>query len=195
MAMTAAVKDELSRVTITGPGPAGRDRDPAAVRRRPAPGRRPHRHRGRARHRLGRPPAAPRDRRGVRAHRRDAGGHRRQPAQGHPIPGAGGQGRRGAGPPDRPGGPARPAGARPAQPGGGRRRLRGRGGLARRVPGARLAHRTGPGRRAGDHLPRPRRPRWPWSAPAGGWASWPRPARCAAPTGWWSATATRSARC
>ena len=46
--------------------------------------------------------------------------------------------------------------------------LRRRGGLARRVPRPRLAHRAGPVLGAGDHLPRARRPRWRWSArPAG----------------------------
>ena len=80
------------------------------------------------------------------------------------------QGRRGAGPAGRPGRPARPSGPRPAAPGGCRRHRRRRGGLARRLSRARLADRTRPGRLAGDHLPSTRR-RWPWSAPAAGWAS------------------------
>ena len=154
MAMTAAVKDELSRVTVTKTvRPQGRDRHDAAVRRRAAPRRRPHRRRGRAGHRLGGPPAAQGDRRGLRARLRGAGGRRRRPAQGQPLPRPGGQGRRGAGPAGRPGRPARPAGTRPAAPRRRRRHRRRRGGLARRVPRARLADRAGPGLRAGDHLP------------------------------------------
>ena len=56
-------------------------------------------------------------------------------------------------------------------------------GLARRVPGARLADRARPLVRARDHLPRARRRRWRWSARPAGSASRPRPARCAASTG------------
>ena len=76
--------------------------------------------------------------------------------------------------------------------GGGVRR---RGGLAGRVPGARLADRAGPVVRRWRSPARGRRRRWRWSARPAGWASRPRRARCAASTGWWSATATRSARC
>ena len=70
-----------------------------------------------------------------------------------------------------------------------------RGRLAGRVPGARLADRARPlVRRWRSPAPGPRR-RSPWSARPAGSASPPRPARCAASTAWWSATATRSARC
>ena len=40
-----------------------------------------------------------------------------------------------------------------------------------------------------------RKPRWRWSVRPVGSASAPKPGRCAAPTGWWSATATPSAPC
>ena len=115
--------------------------------------------------------------------------------QGHPVRGAGGRRRRLAGPADRADRSARPARARAAA--ADRRRLgrRRRGGLAGRVPGARLADRAGPQRLARGDLPRARRRRSPWSARPAGWASGPRPARCAAPTGCWSGTATRSPRC
>ena len=67
MAMTAAVKDELSRLTVTKPCCRKAEVSvDAALRRRPAHRRRPHRRRGRAGHRGRGPPAASRDRRGLR---------------------------------------------------------------------------------------------------------------------------------
>ena len=203
MAMTAAVKDELSRLSVTRPccrkaeisallrfagglhlvgGPEG---TPAATDRR----------RGRARHRLDRAPAAQGDRRGLRPRQRRARRRRRRPAQGQPLRRARLQGRRGPGPADRAGRRPRPAGPRPAAAGRQRRHLRRRGRLARCVPRARLAHRARPLLLAGDHLPR-----------SGGGAGAgrrgpparrrrPRRARCAASTGSSSATATRSASC
>ena len=64
--------------------------------------------------------------------------------------------------------------------------------------GAFLAHGslTEPGRSSALEVSCPGpRPRWRSSAPPGGSGSARRPARCAAPTGWWCATARRSARC
>jgi hypothetical protein len=97
--------------------------------------------------------------------------------------------------------PARPAcstsaaaGPGAAAAGGLGGRVRRGGGLAGRVPGARLADRAGPVVVAGDHLPGPEAALALVGA-AAGWASRPRRARCAGSTGWWSATATRSARC
>ena len=120
---------------------------------------------------------------------------RRGAAQGQPLRGPRGQGRRGAGPADRPARRARPSGPRAAAPGRVRLDLRRRGGLARRVPRARLADRARAARpRWRSPAPGPRR-RWRWSAPRAGSASPPRPARCAASTASSSATATRSARC
>ena len=71
MAMTAQVKDELSR--LAGDQallPQGRGVRDAAVRRRAAHRRRPDRRRGRARHRRRRAPAAPGHRRGLRPRQR-----------------------------------------------------------------------------------------------------------------------------
>ena len=76
--------------------------------------------------------------------------------------------------------------------GGGRATPRRRGG-ARSWPTARSPSRAAAPRWRSPA--RARRRRWRWSARPAGWASRPRPARCAAPTGWWSATATRSAPC
>ena len=58
------------------------------------------------------------------------------------------------GPPGRADRQPRPPGARPAPAGGVRRHLRLRGGLARRVPGSRVADRARPVDGARDHLPR-----------------------------------------
>ncbi len=74
------------------------------------------------------------------------------------------------------------------------RLLRGRR-LAGRVPGARLADRARPLLRAGDHLPRPGGRAGPGRRGPAASASPPRTARYAASTGWWSRTATRSPRC
>ena len=196
MAMTAAVKDELSRVPVSKTVRAqGGTRHDAALRRRPAPHRRSHRHRGRARHRLGRAPPAQGDRRGVRARLRGADRRRRGTAQGQPLPRPGHQGRRGAGPPVRPGRPARPAGQGPAAP---RRRRRHRTtprrpGAGRSSPTARSPNRGAPARsRSPARRPRPRSRS---SASAGAWACRRRRARCAAATASSSATATRSAPC
>ena len=65
----------------------------------------------------------------------------------------------------------------------GERLLRG-GRVAGRVHGARLADRARPLLRAGDHLPGPGVGAGAASAPPGGSASPPRSARCAASTGW-----------
>ena len=72
--------------------------------------------------------------------------------------------------------------------------LRGRR-LAGRVPGPRLADRAGPVLRAGDHLPRPGVGAGAGRRGPAASASPPRPARSAASTGSWSRTATRSPRC
>ena len=94
-----------------------------------------------------------------------------------------------------PGRPARPSGARPAAPRRVRRHRRRGGGLARRVPGPRLADRAGPGLLAGDHLPVDRGGAGPGrrrsaARRVGQGARGPRRR-----TGSSSATATRSARC
>ena len=154
MAMTAAVKDELSRVPVAKL--SARKAEMATMLRFAGALHLVGGHivdRGRARHRLGRAPAAQGDRRDLRLRLRGADRRRRRPAQGQPLPRAGHQGRRGARPPGRPGRPARPAGERAAAPRRRRRHRRCRGRLARRVPRARLAHRARPRLRAGDHLP------------------------------------------
>ena len=74
-----------------------------------------------------------------------------------------GQGRRRPRAPDRPGRLPWPSRARAARPGGQRRPLRLHRGLARRVPGPRLADRARSVDGARGHLPRVRRPRWPSS--------------------------------
>ena len=115
MAMTAAVKDELSRVDIAQTVlPPGRDGGASAVRRRPAHRVRPGGGRGRARHGRGGPPTAPGDRRGLRLPQRDPRTRLRRAAQEQPLHRPHRQGRRGARPPDRPARRPRPAGARPA---------------------------------------------------------------------------------
>ena len=79
MAMTAMVKDELARVEVHQDLCAqGGDGGAAALRRRAAHRRRPRGHRGRARHRLGGPPAAPGDRRGLRLRQRGQRARRRR---------------------------------------------------------------------------------------------------------------------
>ena len=71
MAMTAQVKDELSRLDgHQAVLPQGRGVGDAALRRRAAHRHRPDRRRGRAGHRRGRPPAAQGHRRGLRPHQR-----------------------------------------------------------------------------------------------------------------------------
>ena len=83
----------------------------------------------------------------------------------------------------------------PAAPRRGRRHRRRRGGLARRVPRPRLAHRAGPRLLARDHLPVGRGGAGAGRRRPPARACRPRRARCAAATASSSATATRSARC
>ena len=158
MAMTAAVKDELSRVEITKPCCRKAEvAATAAVRRRPAHRRRAHRRRGRARHRRRRAAAAQGHLRGLRPHQRRRRG--RSPAacaraRRYVVRVV--DGRRVAGPPDRvwsTAAAARCAGCRPRSSPAAMCDARGR--LARRLPGPRLAHRARPVVGAGDHLPRP----------------------------------------
>jgi hypothetical protein len=194
VAMTASVKDELSRLSVTKT--CDRRAEISALLRFAGGlhivggggGR------GRARHRLDRAPAAPGHRRGVRARQRGAGARRLGLRKGNRYI------------------------VRVVKDGEGLARQTGlldqRGRPVRGLPpqvvsggvcdaeaawrGAFLAHGslTEPGRSSSLEItcPGPRR-RWRWSARPAGWASRPRRARCAGSTGWWSATATRSARC
>ena len=197
MAMTAAVKDEISRLPVTRTccRKAEVSADPA-VRRRPAPGERAHRDRGGAGHRRSRPGGCSKDILEIFGHGSDLvvmapGGLRRGCRYVVRVVAGGDQLARqtglvdGRGPPD-PG---------PAPAGGLRRDLRRRGGLARRLPGARLAHRARPLLLAGGDLPGPGGRARPGRRGPPARRSRPRPARCAASTGSWSATATRSAPC
>ena len=72
----------------------------------------------------------------------------------------------------------------PALGGGQRFRRRRRGRLARRLPGPRFPHRTRPVLRHGGHLPRPRVGAGPRRARPAGSASRPRPARSGEWTAW-----------
>ena len=152
--------------------PQGRGVGAAAVRRRAAHRRRPDRHRGRAGHRRGRPPAAQGHRRGLRARHRAAwcsapAGCARATATWCGWSSDGEGLARQTGLLDERGRPVR--GLPPQVVAGARLRLR--GGLARRVPGPRLADRARPVD-ARSRSPAPgRRPRWPWSARPAGWAS------------------------
>ena len=196
MAMTARVKDELSRLDVTKP--CCRKSEVAAhpaVRGRAAHRRRPDRRRGRARHRQRRPTAPQEHRRPLRPPVRGPRPRGRWAAQGQPLRRAGRPGRRGAGPPDRADRRPRPSGARPAAQGGQRLGLRRRGRVARRLPRPRLAHRARPVVRARGDLPRSRGGAGPRRRGPPARASRPRPARSAGSTGSSSATATPSARC
>ena len=156
MAMTAAVKDELSRVDVSEALlPAGGDGGAAAVRRRAAHRLRPGRGRGRAGHRRRRPPAAPGDRRGVRVPQRGARARLRR-ACARAATTSSGSSRTARRWPGRPACSTSAAARCAACPRTWcRPRLLRGGRLARRVPGARLAHRAGPVLRPGGHLPRP----------------------------------------
>ena len=155
MAMTAAVKDELSRVVVTKvSAPEGRGGGAAAVRRRAAHRGRPGRRRGRAGHRrrwpagcagrsassTGTPP---------RCTCSPPAGCARAPATSCGWSAAATALARQTGLLDQRGRPVR--GLPPQVVAGSRVRRRGR--LARGVPRPRLAHRARPQRLAGGHLP------------------------------------------
>ena len=106
------------------------------------------------------------------------------PAPRQPLRGAGGPRRRGPGPADRPPGRPRPPGAGPALGRGQRLGRRRRGRVARRLPGARVAHRTGPVVRPWKSPARAPSRRWPSSVPPAVLASRPRPAKSGEWTAW-----------
>ena len=185
MAMTAQVKDELARLTVTKP--CCRKAEVSALLRFAGGLHLVSGHivleaeldTGVAARRLRK------DISEVYGHSSDARrARRRRPAQGHPLCRAGRQGRRLAGPADRSGRRTRSPGARTSAAGGVRRHLRRRVGLARSLPGARVAHRAGTVVGPRDHLSRAG-----GGSGAGGRRTTPghrrpRLARSAASTGW-----------